>query len=77
MLVSTRLFRVGGGAGGGPRFDVAELPVCWGLIEVSLPGAATGGGGGGGAFPRRSLLAPLMFSSKAPSLALFSCFCSI
>ena len=49
-LLTNRLFRAGGGAGGGPLLDDTELPVFCGLRELSLPGAAAGGGGG--AFPR-------------------------
>ena len=51
VLLSSRLFRAGGGAGGGPLFDDIELPVFCGLRELSLPGAAAGGGGGAFARP--------------------------
>ena len=43
---SCRVRRAGGGAGGGPRFDVLVLPVFWGLRGAP-------GGGGGGARDRR------------------------
>lgn len=53
---SCRVRRAGGGCGGGPRFDVVVLPVCWGLR------GAPGGGGGGGALDRR-WFSSLSFSS--------------
>ena len=66
--MSLRLFRDGGGAGGGPLFEDTVLPLFCGLIVSSLPGGTPGGGGGGlirpSPFPGLSLApirAPLAF----------------
>lgn len=58
---SVFVLRAGGGAGGGPRFDVVVLPVFCGLMGPLTGGAL--GGGGGGALDFFSLFSACNFSS--------------
>lgn len=55
---SVFVLRAGGGAGGGPRF---ELPVVWGLMVRAVGGAF--GGGGGGALALLASFSAWAFSS--------------